>query len=217
VFSGKLLLGLFEFSSIKVGVRVTVSEDVDNSANISLEASGLVNSPFSISTSRNSGSHSFDLSSEINLRASRGSSGEHHTESISRSGGLDGILTRSSTDVDTNSCCLRSVAFGNNSNSIRQSSALERTVVFERFRNLAGGKLTEVFHNRSLGELHMGLSGSDTGVLVHVGSNLRILDISFTFMLIAECSNCIGGSGALGSLFEDLALNSTGDLGQHLQ
>jgi hypothetical protein len=59
----------------------------------------------------------------------------------------------------------------------------------------------------------MGLSGSDTihttnvrkvetrrylpGVLVHVGSNLRILDISFTFMLIAECSNCIGGSGAL--------------------
>lgn len=61
----------------------------------------------------------------------------------------------------------------------------------------------------------MGLSGSDALVLVGVGSDLRILHICFTFMLIAECSNCTGGSGALGSLFEDLTLNSTGDLGQH--
>lgn len=43
----------------------------------------------------------------------------------------------------------------------------------------------------------MGLSGSDTLVLVNEGSQLVVLQISFTFMLIAECSNCIGGSGAL--------------------
>lgn len=43
----------------------------------------------------------------------------------------------------------------------------------------------------------MGLSGSDALVLVGVGSDLRILHICFTFMLIAECSNCTGGSGAL--------------------
>jgi len=43
----------------------------------------------------------------------------------------------------------------------------------------------------------MGLSGRDALVLVGVGSDLRILHICFTFMLIAECSNCTGGSGAL--------------------
>lgn len=60
----------------------------------------------------------------------------------------------------------------------------------------------------------MGLSGCDTRqyldvnnletrendlplVLVNEGSQLVVLDILFTFMLIAECSYCIGGSGAL--------------------
>jgi hypothetical protein len=60
----------------------------------------------------------------------------------------------------------------------------------------------------------MGLSGSDTiqyrnvnnletrenylpHVLVGEGSDLVVLHICFTFMLIAECSNCTGGSGAL--------------------
>ena len=34
-------------------------------------------------------------------------------------------------------------------------------------------------------------------VLVGEGSDLRVLHICFTFMLIAECSNCTGGSGTL--------------------
>jgi len=131
VISSKLLFASLELSSVEVGVRVNVSEDVDSITDITLEASNRVGAPFSVSRSTLSGSHLFNLSAEINLGASRGSASEHHAEGVGSSGGLDSVLTRSSTDVDTDSCCLGSVGLGNDSNSIRQSSALEGTIVFE--------------------------------------------------------------------------------------
>lgn len=137
VLSSEFLLSLLEFSGIEVGARVDISENVDGLADVTLHTSDGLGGPFSLGVPVGSGSHLFNFLSKVNLRASRSSTGEHHVEGMGGSRGLLGVLTRSSTDVDSNGCRSRSVALGNDSNSIRQSSALESTVVFERLGNLA--------------------------------------------------------------------------------
>lgn len=159
VLSGELLLAGLELSSIEVSAGVDVSEDVDSLADITLHASDGLGGPFSIGRPVGSGSHLLNFLSKVDLSASRSSTGEHHVKGMGGSRGLQSVLAGSSTNVDSDGCRSGSVALGNDSNSIRQSSALESTVVFERLGNLSGRKLTEVLHDRSLGELHMGLSG----------------------------------------------------------
>ena len=101
VLSRKLLFASFELSSIEVSTGVDVSEDVDGLGYITLHASDGLGSPFSVSRCIGSGSHLLNFLSEIDLRASRSSTGDHHVESVSGSRGLEGILTRSSTNVDS--------------------------------------------------------------------------------------------------------------------
>jgi hypothetical protein len=46
----------------------------------------------------------FNFLSKVNLSASSSSAGEHHVEGMGGSSGLLGVLTGSSTDVDSNGC-----------------------------------------------------------------------------------------------------------------
>jgi hypothetical protein len=101
VLGGKLLLASFELSSVEVGTGVNVSEDGDSLGHITLHAGNGLGGPFSIGRTGRSGSHLLNLLSEIDLGASGSSTGDHHVESVSGSRGLEGILTRSSTNVDS--------------------------------------------------------------------------------------------------------------------
>lgn len=102
VLSREFLLSLLEFSGIEVGARVDISENVDGLADVTLHTSDGLGGPFSLSVPAGSASHLFNFLSKVNLSASSSSAGEHHVEGMGGSSGLYGVLTGSSTDVDSN-------------------------------------------------------------------------------------------------------------------
>lgn len=162
MLSRELLLGLLELSGIEVGVAEAVTKQVDSLGNIILEASNFNVLPFTVSRSTDTSSHLLNFLRKICLRSGLSSAGKHHTESISGSASLNCVLTRASTDVYTNRCSSTAVSFCANSDAIRQGGALEGTIVFEGFRNLASWEFAKVLHDGSLRELHMRFSGGNT-------------------------------------------------------
>lgn len=89
-----------------MSVAEAISEEFDNFAGVSLERAHGEGRKFTIGGSTHLCSHLFDFSGEISLRSGRGSSSEHSSNEVSSSSSIKGVLTGSSTDVDSNSCLL---------------------------------------------------------------------------------------------------------------
>lgn len=97
-----LLLAKLKLSAVKSWVAHGIAKKSDGATNVVLEASDVEGSDLAIDVGGDASSHGFDLSGKVGLSSSSRSSKEHLAEEVGTTGGLEGVITGASTDVDTN-------------------------------------------------------------------------------------------------------------------
>lgn len=102
VGSGNLLLGEFELAGVEGWVGNGIGEELDGTADVTLEAGHLERGSLTVDISGEASTHALNLLSEVSLGGASGALGEHLSEEVGRASSLVKVITGSSTNVDTN-------------------------------------------------------------------------------------------------------------------
>lgn len=179
VFSVRVLLDVSDLFSgnlkggrVHVGVRDDVSEDFDGLRNVVLEDLDSVMSNFSLSSGSVLSSHSLELSLKLGGRSVLSSLESKLLKDKSRSRGGEVLVSGSSLDEDSDTSESRVGRLGGNSDTVGSGSLSVRSDSLERFGDLSELKLSEVLHDRGLGELKGFGLGLD-GIVLSLGNLAR--------------------------------------------
>jgi hypothetical protein len=100
------------------------------------------------------GAHGVDLVVELGTRVGSGAAGQHLAESVGDTGGGEGIVTGTGTNVNSNGGSGGQGLLSGNADAVSEGGELEGAVVLEGLGDLATGQVAKVQASGSLRELH---------------------------------------------------------------
>lgn len=178
VLGSNLLSEDLELSRVEGGVADGVTEHVDGSAGVVLEAGEVEASVLSVGVSAVLGAHGGDLIGELALGPRGGTSSGHSLNKIGGAGRGEVLVSGASANIDTDVSLGTGEGLSDNSDTVGESGLVGLSHELEGLGDGTERKLTVVILNGVLGELLLDLDGGKTIILFDVLDDLVTAEAS---------------------------------------